>query len=308
MCYFYFSSPCSIGLHLKSQCDGALILKADISHFDQKLLKIRTDVSTVKSVCTQHHSQFVKRFESRQKSCSFIGCKKKTKPAELRAISYEIYSKYRKSFPGEICLVPGKLICTTCRVACQKKMDAEMERRASLAKLSDDYVEPQDPGSPPVSDSEADDTTTSLSVSLSQGNTDDTFLTPPEVSRENLNKALAVHNLPPADPKKLKNKGYSTKVTAELQKAITGTALNAGSSKEVAVNQDAEDFQVMIRQLQEKFQTTKSLTEKFAVLSILPRDWTHVKAMETFKCSRYMISKVKNKVKTDGILCKPNTK
>ncbi|KAK3920100.1 ARL14 effector protein [Frankliniella fusca] len=300
---------CSIGLHLQKECEMSFIGKADISPLDQKLIKLRTGVQSVQSVCTEHYSQFIKRFESRQKKCSFVGCKKKSLTSELRGISYEMYSTYRKCFPSEPCLVPGKLLCNTCRIVCLKKIEVEKGKRANLAKQFENYTEPRDPGSPPVSDSETEDgSTVSQSASNSESNSDDFFPTPPEIHRENLKKALAVHNLSPPDPKKLQNKGYALQKTKELQDAIKKTALGAGTSKEAVVNKDSEDFTEMITQLQKKFHSTKSVTEKFTILSILPQSWSHVKVMETFQCSKYLVSIVKDKVKTDGILCKPNPK
>ncbi|KAK3919950.1 tRNA-2-methylthio-N(6)-dimethylallyladenosine synthase [Frankliniella fusca] len=282
----------------------------------------------------QCDDDFVTRFTSRQKVCSSDVCVRKK---NFRPMSYDFYQDYRKYASDQTAsaLVPGALLCLKCRILRQQRLSNERKRRSDLAKAGA-YVEPEDPGSPSVSDSDEEDVstagTTSESASQSQGNIDTSFPTPPEVSRERLNQALTVYNLSPADPKTLSRcKSYATAKTTGLQSAITETILKAGTSKDVVVNEQTEDFSTMLNHLLDqrfftlghfgvaslkrlrtavldKFRETKSLADKFMILSVLPKDWTIQKVVDKFQCSKHSARLVKLKVKTDGILCGPNPK
>lgn len=294
---------------LPSACTAIILKKADISHFNQKLIKLRSGALSVKNVCGKHYDDFVVKFASRQKSCCMCG---KTKL--IRAISYDFYKDHRKYCVSP--LVPGKALCIDCRILCQQQILDEQNKRAQLAE-DGGYVEPPDPGSPYVSDDESSAAgSSSTSQATSQGTSqnrnqdnDDVFPTPPEVAKERLNQALGAYNISPADPRKLsRSVNYAAAKMGSLQAAITDALVKAGTSKDIVVNQDAEDFSIMMKQLIEKYRETESMTEKFQVLSVVPKNWTLQQVIDKFGCTRNFARLVKKKVETDNILCKPNPK
>ncbi|XP_052122650.1 uncharacterized protein LOC127749257 [Frankliniella occidentalis] len=307
--------PCSIGLIREySECTANVKKKSQLLPLEQKLLKLRTNVTSINKVCSNHYEEFLMRYNQRQKAC---GAKLKcsgTRTGDLRTIDYENYENARRYC--EFNLIPGQLWCLTCRLYVRKAVKTEEAKRNKLKKEAEEsgqkYVEPFDPGSPIVSENESEESSqdtksTVTNPSLSQ-NADADFPTPPECAREKLNLALGVFGKSPVDTRKFsRSKTYATEKLKEVQSAVTKSA--ATSSSVIRSDNVNKDFDEMIEQLVEKFNsvwTTNS--EKFMILSILPPNWTRQRVMDTFGCTKYLAQAVEKKVKSDGILCTPTPK
>ncbi|KAK3909523.1 DNA-directed RNA polymerase subunit beta [Frankliniella fusca] len=309
--------PCSIGLIREhSVCSASGKKKSQLLPLEQKLLKLRTNVTSTLKVCSNHYEEFLTRYNQRQKVC---GAKLKcsgSRTGDLRTIDYENYENARRY--GEFALVPGQLWCLTCRLHVRKVIKTEQEIRNKLKKEAEEcgkkYEEPFDPGSPLVSESESEESSesqgtksTATNPSLSQ-TADADFPTPPQCAREKLNQALTVFGKSPVDTKKFsRSKTYASEKLQEVESAVKKSA--ASSSSAIRSENVNKDFDEMLERLVEKFNSVCTTTsEKFMILSILPPNWSRQKVMDTFGCTKYFAQAVERKVERDGILCTPTPK
>ena len=76
---------------------------------------------------------------------------------------------------------------------------------------------------------------------------------------------------------------------------------------DVQVSIDSSNSTI-ITQLKEKFEKTENRSEKFLILSVLPKSWSCNKIQQEFCVSNRMARKVKALVAEKGILFTPNPK
>ena len=83
--------------------------------------------------------------------------------------------------------------------------------------------------------------------------------------------------------------------------------LAVGTNSEF-VHQD--DGAEVIKQLKEKFVSTKSRSERIRILTVLPRSWSmsirHI--MDNFDCTFYQARLAKNIVEDKGVMSSPNAR
>ncbi|KAK3919732.1 Putative phosphoribosylaminoimidazole-succinocarboxamide synthase 2 [Frankliniella fusca] len=182
-------TPCSIGLFGLGKCSSTTILKRDLDDYQPKLLKLRTE--------------YLKNYNNKQqRSCGVKLQCSGSRTQDLRQNQYSDYVKSRQFGCGQFLLVPGQVRCVGCRLYCHKIVKGEIERRKKEREIMEaegiHYTEPEDPGSPDISDCESESTSVTTSQSAgtshSQRNkrllSDEDFSTPPEIAREKLNNAL----------------------------------------------------------------------------------------------------------------------
>lgn len=134
----------------------------------------------------------------------------------------------------------------------------------------------------------------------------DTNFTDPDLSLDYLNKSLSNIEESPITKKRLHSPGYCRKKLEKVTKKLTNELVGDTSfpENEEQVDPDSE----MIVQLKEKFQNTTKKSEKFLILTTLPKSWTIKKVETEFGVSSRMARKAKSLVKEKGIMCCPDPK
>lgn len=134
----------------------------------------------------------------------------------------------------------------------------------------------------------------------------DTNFIDPDLSLEYLNKSLSNIEESPIIKKRLQSTSYCKKkmekVTKKLVSELVGDV--SISENEEQVDTDSE----MIVQLKEKFKNTTKNSEKFLILTTLPKSWTVKKIEIEFRVSNRMARKAKSLVKEKGIMSCPDPK
>lgn len=167
---------------------------------------------------------------------------------------------------------PGMKICDSCRKQLLKE------------KNNLDYVELDKPSSSQT----------------------DTNFTDPNLSLEYLNKSLSNIEESPITKKRLHSPGYCRKKLGKVTKKLTHELVGDTnfSENEEQVNLDSE----IIVQLKEKFQNTTKKSEKFLILTTIPKSWNIKKIENEFHVSNRMARKAKSLVKEKGIMSCPDPK
>lgn len=73
------------------------------------------------------------------------------------------------------------------------------------------------------------------------------------------------------------------------------------------VDYEKAGFEI-ISQMKDKFQTCHSNTDKIRILSLLPASWSVYRTAKEFETTKYLVSKTKQLVAQDGIMCTPKPK
>ncbi len=84
--------------------------------------------------------------------------------------------------------------------------------------------------------------------------------------------------------------------------------LNEKQQKKSKDDEVKQNFDEMINQLKEKFQSSGNRSEKLEVLTVLPKSWSIRKIEKEFQASNYMARKSKKLVQEKGLLSTPNPK
>lgn len=109
----------------------------------------------------------------------------------------------------------------------------------------------------------------------------------------------------PFEKRKLTQKSYVPQKLKRMKDAVVKHLKTIQEDFEEPEEGDAH-FKEMIDQLKEKYNESVKYSEKFRVLSVLPKSWSIRKIEGEFGASSYMIREVKKKVDEEGILCSPS--
>ena len=119
---------------------------------------------------------------------------------------------------------------------------------------------------------------------------------------ESVNQCLEEIGETPVVKKKLQQVHYPK----DKLKRIT-TAMKKVIIQDVESSDSGDDGEI-IKQLKEKFHTTAERSEKVQVLTVLPKSWSMHRIQAEFGASDYMVRRVRELVKQNGILSSPNLK
>lgn len=212
--------------------------------------------------------------------CNPFGTHKKKIAKGLRFVTTNLV-KYNPSFN----LTTKRKVCATCR--------------NKLAKTPS-------PKSPECQSS-------STSKNSSPSKSDVECSTPEEIENEyefrRLNKSLASFDVTPLKKSRMSHSPHYRKAQFNKIGTTIKRKLELVSGEPMSSENEKDDNKTeceIIQQLKEKFNEATSRSEKLTVLTILPKSWTRMKIMDTFKCSQYMARQAKSLVKERGVLSTPN--
>ena len=114
-----------------------------------------------------------------------------------------------------------------------------------------------------------------------------------------VNRCLEEVGESPIVAHKLSQVKYPKQKLKKITKSLRKVMLNETESS-------ADEEDTMLKQLKEKFCTSKNRSEKVQILTILPKSWSVQRVCEEFSASDYMVRRAKELVKQKGILSMPD--
>lgn len=339
------SNKCSIGIFTSEECsEGQLIDCNDFSEEDRITLNARSG-TVVSLICYKHDKRFRKEFIFNEKVCADPYNIHDTKSRKsLRIITFECYNRFKAIVPSiapgrKLCISCMKKIRsesvdqgvieskTTDYTVSPNKSDDENLPRDSACNLSEPVITPDQEKTPACSQTSLliqDKMSSNLSEKLQLSNlstsTSEIYsstsesCTPNEMLFDRLNTVAKMFKLSPIKKKDLiRSKTYAqhkyNDIKSNLQKCFEQVMDNNfdTASYDNLISDDNPELtgKEIIVQLKNKFENTSKLNEKLQILSVLPLNWSTEKIVSIFGATKYMIKKVKQRVKENGILFIP---
>ncbi len=144
-----------------------------------------------------------------------------------------------------------------------------------------------------------------MSSSQSSSTSDDNIIIP---DLESFNTSILSIGSSPIKKRKLTEHTYSKKKAAEVHALIDKNIFQLSSSDENQTKSSSSTSEEIIKQLKEKFQICKTSSEKYLVLTTLPRSWSARRIEEEFGVSFHMANQAKHLQKTQGIMTSSSIK
>lgn len=121
------------------------------------------------------------------------------------------------------------------------------------------------------------------------------------VNIEIFNNAMPAISTSPIDLKKIDSSAYVQKKCDEIYRSIRKNIF--GLETEVSGDDKIKEFDEMINQLKEKFDSPETTRyEQLQLLTVLPRSWTVLRIINTFGASKYMATQAKELLSEKGAL------
>ena len=116
-----------------------------------------------------------------------------------------------------------------------------------------------------------------------------------------VNRCLEEVGESPVVAHKLTQVKYPKQKLKKITKSLRNVMLNETESS-------ADEDDIMLKQLKEKFCASKNRSEKVQILTILPKNWSVRRVCEEFGASDYMVRRAKELVNQKGIMSTPDIK
>ncbi|XP_055548605.1 uncharacterized protein LOC129732110 [Wyeomyia smithii] len=286
---------CSIGLCLKQICTAGKRYRSSeqFSSHEWYLLKVRSGVECLETVCDSRANKFDRLYTIKQKHCcNPLNVHSTINRKNLKPVSALYHDKFNKHVKN---VVEGRKIC----VQCDKAV-----RAAAKSPLRNDQLKEKI--------AEIDSKELSLPAETGRSSAD------VEVQDENdyaeindsklssLNSTLASLGQSPISEAKVKRvKKYTADKHSKAAKALK-SSFDAVLGPKSGQYETAGDEK--IKQLKEKFRSCTDASVKIQILSVLPKSWTIAKIQKEFECPERLVRSMKKCVEEKGILCLPNPK
>ena len=144
---------------------------------------------------------------------------------------------------------------------------------------------------------------TSASADTEGSDTDNVLLA--DVGLLAVNEMLGVEGIFPVRGKrKTRSNKYVGEKIRRVEDVIRKEVLFAVGAED---KEPQDDGREMIEQINYKFTSTSSRSERLTILTVLPKSWSIAKIMEEFGVTRYMAKSSKMLVEDKGVLSCPNS-
>lgn len=289
---------CSVGSLLNISCENTSLTKSkDIYLISEKLSKEEVEIlvwrtnkqySETDYICSHHLCYFLKYFEKNQKSCCDPFKKHSvplTKKKDLRIITLE-KAKYVKE-NKDIILVPGKLLCSTCRKLLNEATPTLDNEEIALLE----------------SDEASESELTNAKRVLEREKLNETLLgldvTPLKL------QSLSMQSKKKYAKKKFKMAKDQVKKKLSFVLNVQESNDSSESDSTTQVNElktKSEDLDHLVDAIKEKLKTNLTKREKIQILTITPKSWSRRKSAEKFNVSEYLVRKARTLANEKGIL------
>lgn len=112
--------PCSIGDGFKQSC-SAEPYRNTFAERELMLLKLRSELNCIETICTKHESAFLTWYSNKQGyCCNPMQLHKQSRKGQC-VISAELHDQLHTVLPA---IIEGKKLCTTCKIAIYEKKKA----------------------------------------------------------------------------------------------------------------------------------------------------------------------------------------